>query len=58
MWPESNRKQCAGGNEQLLLSGTKSHITNAPIADFFVIVAQYPTERHPKNISLFLVESK
>jgi len=45
-----------GGYEQLLLSGTKSHITNAPIADFFVIVAQYPTERHPKNISLFLVD--
>ncbi|MEM7168543.1 MAG: acyl-CoA dehydrogenase family protein [Pseudomonadota bacterium] len=43
------------GNE-LALSGRKTHITNAPIAEIFVIVGRVPSLGAKKDITLFLLD--
>ena len=41
---------------RLLLSGHKAHITNAPIADIFVILGRIPSLGEKKDITLFVFE--
>ena len=43
------------GNE-LLLTGQKTHITNAPIAEIFVIVGRVSTLNPKRDITLFLLD--
>ncbi len=45
----------ADGNDWVL-NGSKLYITNAPIADFLVVVASTAPEQRLKGLSLFLVE--
>jgi len=43
---------------EYILNGTKSFITNAPIADTFMVIAYTDKEKGPKGMSLFLVEKE
>ena len=45
------------GNDYIL-NGTKCFISNAPIADTFMVVAYTDKEKGPKGMSLFLVEKE
>ena len=42
----------------LYLSGRKTHITNAPIADIFVILGRIPSLGQKKDITLFLLDRR
>ncbi|WP_295635454.1 acyl-CoA dehydrogenase family protein [uncultured Intestinimonas sp.] len=41
-----------------IINGTKSFISNAPIADIFMVVAYTDKEKGPKGMSLFMVEKE
>ncbi len=50
-------KAVKDGNDYII-TGTKSFISNAPVADTFMVVAYTDREKGPKGMSLFLVEKE
>lgn len=50
------RTAARNAGNRLLLSGQKAHITNAPIAEIFVILGRIPALGAKKDITLFVLE--
>lgn len=45
-----------GEGSALRLTGTKTHITNAPIADIFIVLGRIPSLGQKRDITIFLLE--